>query len=46
MMADSITEARNKNGLNALYEIWTKKDNLAKAKGLCEYAEKCPAVSR
>lgn len=23
-----------------------KKDNLAKAKGLCDYAEKCPAVSR
>ena len=23
-----------------------KKDNLAKAKGLCYYAEKCPAVSR
>ena len=23
-----------------------KKDNLAKAKGLCNYAEKCPAVSR
>ena len=23
-----------------------KKDNLAKAKGLCDYAEKCSAVSR
>ena len=27
MKADSITEARNKDGIKALYEIWTKRIN-------------------
>ena len=50
MYPDFLVVRRDANG-NYDYALLEphrddKKDNLAKAKGLCDYAEKCPAVNR